>query len=290
MLNKHPGAQLLDTSSIPPEEIQFADAQWLQITSVSPEPDQTSPMFSNPDVPPAVKSYYEQNDIHTFSFSRPVNRAPDGRASDIASSWTEKTVCPISLAPLAFSLTLRITGLDLRRCIPNRTAAIRGGRDSHHRHLAEFVVITPGPPAAADLCLSRSRVRALERSGPEHLSRDHRATLPHPLSDGRRPIQGPDSPIDDGVERGGRPADQQGSTDLSQGVPGTRVHRQKAGPGRVGSETREGYRRSRELVVRLIGTLADLAYTGLYHRTLSQTARCAVSARHGPLPRFARAL
>ena len=91
MLNKHPGAQLLETSTIPPDEVQFADAQWLQITSVSPEPDRTSPMFSNSDVPPAIRSYYEQNDVHTFSFLRPVN-ADTGRASDVTTTWTEKTV------------------------------------------------------------------------------------------------------------------------------------------------------------------------------------------------------
>lgn len=95
LLNKHPGAQLLKTSVIPAEDISFADAQYLQITSVAPEPDQASPMFSNPDVPQAVRAYYEQNDTHTFSFSRPVNREPAGRtrvANGFTSSWTEKTV------------------------------------------------------------------------------------------------------------------------------------------------------------------------------------------------------
>jgi len=95
MLNKHPGAQLLKTSTIPSEDIQFADAQYLQITSAAPEPDQESSMFTNPDVPQAIRAYYEQNDTHTFSFTRPVSKDSAGRTridNNFTSSWTEKTV------------------------------------------------------------------------------------------------------------------------------------------------------------------------------------------------------
>lgn len=95
MLNKHPGAQLLKTSTIPSEDIQFADAQYLQITSAAPESDQESPMHNNPEVPQAIRAYYEQNDTHTFSFTRPVSKDSAGRTrvdNDFTSSWTEKTV------------------------------------------------------------------------------------------------------------------------------------------------------------------------------------------------------
>jgi dedicator of cytokinesis protein 3 len=95
MLNKHPGAQLLKTSAIPPEDVQFADGQFLQITSVTPEPDPSSPMFSNPDIPQAIRAYYQHNETHTFSFTRPVSKDPAGRTritNDFTSLWTEKTV------------------------------------------------------------------------------------------------------------------------------------------------------------------------------------------------------
>lgn len=95
MLNKHPGAQLLKTSAIPPEEIYSADAQLLQITSVACEPDPESPIFSNPNVPKAVKAYYQHNGTNTFSFTRPINKGPGGPvrvANDFTSLWTEKTV------------------------------------------------------------------------------------------------------------------------------------------------------------------------------------------------------
>lgn len=98
MLNKHPGAQLLRTSSIPSDDIQFSDGQHLQITSVVPEPDQQSTIFTNPDVPHAVRDYYLRNETHTLSFSRSVNRGEDGDTSYL-STWTEKTVSLTSPCP-----------------------------------------------------------------------------------------------------------------------------------------------------------------------------------------------
>ena len=59
MLNKHPGAQLLRTTGDPPVDIRFGTDQYIQCTSVAPEPDRALPIFSNLDAPPAVRSYYE---------------------------------------------------------------------------------------------------------------------------------------------------------------------------------------------------------------------------------------
>ena len=59
MLNKHPGAQLLRTMGEPSVDIQFGTDQYIQCTAVTPEPDKTLPVFNNPDVPTAVRMYYE---------------------------------------------------------------------------------------------------------------------------------------------------------------------------------------------------------------------------------------
>lgn len=59
MLNKHPGAQLLRTQGEAPVDIRFGNDQYIQCTSVVPEPDRSLPIFSNLDVPLAVRSYYE---------------------------------------------------------------------------------------------------------------------------------------------------------------------------------------------------------------------------------------
>ena len=66
MLNKHPGAQLLRTAGDPPVDIRFGTDQYIQCTSVVPEPDRTLPIFSNLDAPLAVRSYYEHRSVWSF--------------------------------------------------------------------------------------------------------------------------------------------------------------------------------------------------------------------------------
>lgn len=59
MLNKHPGAQLLKTLGDPPVDIRFGSDQYIQCTAVVPEPNRESPIFTNPDVPAQIRTYYE---------------------------------------------------------------------------------------------------------------------------------------------------------------------------------------------------------------------------------------
>jgi hypothetical protein len=59
MLSKHPGAQLLRTLGDPPVDIRFGTDQYVQCTPVVPEPDRSLQIFTNVDVPLAVRSYYE---------------------------------------------------------------------------------------------------------------------------------------------------------------------------------------------------------------------------------------
>lgn len=92
---RHPTATLLKTSGTPDDDVRYADALYLQITALQPEPDRTRDIFTNPDVPPLVKSYYEHNGTSLFSFTRPL-RSKDQRASasntgDLAELWVEKT-------------------------------------------------------------------------------------------------------------------------------------------------------------------------------------------------------
>lgn len=64
MLNKHTGAQLLRTLGDPPVDIRFGNEQYIQCTAVTPEPDRTRPIFTNPDVPISVRTYYEHRYAH----------------------------------------------------------------------------------------------------------------------------------------------------------------------------------------------------------------------------------
>ncbi|TFK44595.1 cytoplasmic protein [Crucibulum laeve] len=88
MLNKHPGAQLLKTAGDPPVDIRFGNDQYIQCTAVTPEPDRTLPIFTNPDVPLPVRTYYEHSAINLFSSSRQVKKTTRDGGDE---TWLEKT-------------------------------------------------------------------------------------------------------------------------------------------------------------------------------------------------------
>ncbi|KAI9511148.1 C2 domain in Dock180 and Zizimin proteins-domain-containing protein [Russula earlei] len=88
MLSKHAGARLLKTPGDPPVDIRFGNDQYVQCSVVTPEPNRGLPIFTNPDVPDAVRTYYEHCAINYFSSSRPIAKVDrDGNEE----SWIEKT-------------------------------------------------------------------------------------------------------------------------------------------------------------------------------------------------------
>ncbi|KAF8586680.1 hypothetical protein K439DRAFT_1340268 [Ramaria rubella] len=91
MLNKHPEAQLLRSMTEPMDDTRLSNSQYIVITPVTPEPDRESPIFTNPDVPSAVRRYHENSAVNVFSCSRPVIRTvgEDGMEED--ETWIEKT-------------------------------------------------------------------------------------------------------------------------------------------------------------------------------------------------------
>ncbi|GJE96717.1 cytoplasmic protein [Phanerochaete sordida] len=88
MLNKHPGARLLKSIGDPPVDIRFGSDQYIQCTAVVPEPNRELPIFTNPDVPPQIRTYYEHSAINLFSYTRQISKhGPDGSEE----VWLEKT-------------------------------------------------------------------------------------------------------------------------------------------------------------------------------------------------------
>jgi hypothetical protein len=69
MLNKHPRAQLLKTPGDPPVDIRYGNDKYIQCTPAAPEPDRTLSVFTNPDVPLAVRTYYEHRFVQNLSFN-----------------------------------------------------------------------------------------------------------------------------------------------------------------------------------------------------------------------------
>ncbi|KAG6857267.1 hypothetical protein H0H87_007100 [Tephrocybe sp. NHM501043] len=115
MLNKHTGAQLLKTLGDPPVDIRFGNEQWIQCTAVTPEPDKTRAIFTNADVPLAVRTYYEHSAINLFSSSRQVKKNTRDGTEEV---WLEKTYYTTEEA---FPTVLRrseVIGLELIEMSP----------------------------------------------------------------------------------------------------------------------------------------------------------------------------
>lgn len=94
---KYPKATIIKNSAEPGEHIREADAQYLHITALQPEPDRTKGIFTNAETPPLVRAYYEHNAINLFSFSRTIHKPSPIRAPkhdgvpDFTELWVEKT-------------------------------------------------------------------------------------------------------------------------------------------------------------------------------------------------------
>ncbi|KAF8972959.1 cytoplasmic protein [Flammula alnicola] len=119
MLNKHPGAQLLKTPGDPPVDIRYGNDQYIQCTAVTPEPDRNLPVFTNPDVPLAVRTYYEHSAINVFSSSRQIRKTTRDGTEEV---WLEKTYYTTEQA---FPTVLRrseVVNLDLVEISPLENA------------------------------------------------------------------------------------------------------------------------------------------------------------------------
>ncbi|KAN0061214.1 Deoxycytidine kinase 1 [Thecaphora frezii] len=90
---KHPRATLIKSTGTPGEEIRLAEAQFLQVTALQPEPDRTKDIFTNPEVAPIVRAYYEHNATDLFSFTRPLPKVRPEAAGhpEFEDLWVEKT-------------------------------------------------------------------------------------------------------------------------------------------------------------------------------------------------------
>ena len=97
---KHPKAILIKSNSPPTDEVRFGDGMYLHVTALQPEPDRTKDVFTNPEVPPMIRAYFEHNTTDLFSYTRPIagpvqhgdrkSVLVDGN-TDVTKLWVEKT-------------------------------------------------------------------------------------------------------------------------------------------------------------------------------------------------------
>lgn len=86
---KYPSAMIHRSKIPPPESVRHGDEQVIWITSLTPEPDASLPVFRDA-VPENVQSYYRYNGVKRFSSVRPYAR--DRGDVDTVLAWTEKTI------------------------------------------------------------------------------------------------------------------------------------------------------------------------------------------------------
>ncbi|KAF8919995.1 cytoplasmic protein [Mucidula mucida] len=119
MLNKHSGAQLLKIAGDPPVDIRFGSDQYIQCLGVTPEPDRTLPIFTNPDVPPQVRTYYEHSAINLFSTSRQVKKV--GRDGN-EEFWVEKSYYNTEETFPTVLRRSQVVGIEIAELSPVETA------------------------------------------------------------------------------------------------------------------------------------------------------------------------
>ncbi|KAL7418467.1 Deoxycytidine kinase 1 [Cryptotrichosporon argae] len=85
---KYPNATIHRSKIPPPESVRTGSEECIWITSVSPVPDLTAPMFREL-VNPAIQAYWKSNGINVFESQRPYIVDPEEKESVL--QWIEKT-------------------------------------------------------------------------------------------------------------------------------------------------------------------------------------------------------
>lgn len=93
ILTQHPGAELMQTLTSPGDEITQSEGQYIQINSVQAMTDDYSEKFCDKNVAQEISSYYKNNNVSTFMFSRPFRVIKEGQEhNDAACIWLERTI------------------------------------------------------------------------------------------------------------------------------------------------------------------------------------------------------
>lgn len=154
MQQLYPRAGLVRTTS--PFELNATEPT-LVITSLEPNPDRSSAIFTSPDAPPLTRAYAEHSGLATFSFERPVaeTATPKPRRTSDAEDahlWVEKTylrceealpsvlrrsqvvhASTVSVSPLEKALDDVNRKTEALEMLDNRYAALGGSKVNTNR-------------------------------------------------------------------------------------------------------------------------------------------------------------
>ncbi|XP_028669046.2 dedicator of cytokinesis protein 2-like [Erpetoichthys calabaricus] len=90
LLSQFPSALLLNTTSIPGEEIRSSHNQYIQCFTVQPVLE-IPPRLRNKPVPDQIINFYKSSSVQRFHYSRPVRKGSVDPDNEFASMWIERT-------------------------------------------------------------------------------------------------------------------------------------------------------------------------------------------------------
>ncbi|XP_056000807.1 dedicator of cytokinesis protein 3-like isoform X2 [Ostrea edulis] len=89
---EYPLATILQFNNPIDEEKRLGEAQYIQIGSVKPRPDDKPEFVYNMNVAPEIKNFYSVNDVSTFQFDRSIHRGEKDPNNEFKSLCTERMV------------------------------------------------------------------------------------------------------------------------------------------------------------------------------------------------------
>ncbi|XP_078449223.1 dedicator of cytokinesis protein 1-like isoform X1 [Lampetra planeri] len=91
IMTMFPNAEKMKTTSPPGDDIRNASGQYVQCFTVQPILEE-QPQFKGKNVPESLMSFYKNNHVHKFSYSRPFRKGEKDPDNEFATMWIERTI------------------------------------------------------------------------------------------------------------------------------------------------------------------------------------------------------
>ncbi|XP_012934627.1 dedicator of cytokinesis protein 4 [Aplysia californica] len=121
VVTEYPNATILTTNSPIDEACKHHDAQFIQIVSVKPVP-QERPEYVGKEVPSEISSFYQTNEVDTFQFDRPYHRENKDKNNEFKSLCLERTVLKSSYKLPGILRWYEVVNIQVIQLCPVETA------------------------------------------------------------------------------------------------------------------------------------------------------------------------
>ncbi|XP_028813743.1 dedicator of cytokinesis protein 4 isoform X2 [Denticeps clupeoides] len=122
MLSEFPHAIAMQHANMPDQTIHQAEAQYLQIYTVSPVPDRQD-VLQRDGVPNNIKSFYKVNHIWRFRYDRPFHKGSKDKENEFKSLWVERTTLTLAQSLPGISRWFEVEKRELVEISPLENAS-----------------------------------------------------------------------------------------------------------------------------------------------------------------------